>query len=139
MNKLFLLCFFICITKVSAQDGDRLDGNYWNNLDKTNKYFYLKGYFDGINLGYKLSIWGVDSSKIDCALEVVNSFNEHTSNYLQHVTGTQMLDGLDEFYKDYRNRNIMIKDSIWLILNSIAGKSEQEMQLMIETYRENAK
>jgi hypothetical protein len=48
------------------------------------------------------------------------------------------VEGLDIFYSDYRNKKIRINDAVWLIVNSITGKSQEEMDVMIENYRENA-
>jgi hypothetical protein len=41
------------------------------------------------------------------------------------------------FYKDYRNRKIRIYDAVWLVLNSIAGKPQDELDKMIESFRKN--
>lgn len=138
MNKIILFCFVVCIANVFAQSDDRRDGNYWNELPENEKYKYVTGFFDGLELGNRFSYWGMDSSKHDCLAEAIASFREYGNKYFKDVTNIQIVDGLNEFYKDYRNRKIKIIDSIWLISNSIAGMSEQEIQTMIENYRKNA-
>jgi hypothetical protein len=48
------------------------------------------------------------------------------------------VDGLNSFYKDYRNRRIKVPDAVWLVANSIAGKPQNEMDKMIENWRQSA-
>lgn len=48
------------------------------------------------------------------------------------------MDGLDSFYKDYRNRTIKVHDAVWLVVNEIAGTPQQTMGKLIESYRQNA-
>jgi hypothetical protein len=55
------------------------------------------------------------------------------------ITAGQLADGLDVLYGDYRNRNILLLNAVWLVLNSISGKSDAEMQKMIENFRKAAK
>ena len=50
----------------------------------------------------------------------------------------QLVDGLDSFYKDYRNRTIKVHDAVWLVVNEIAGTPQQTMGKLIESYRQNA-
>ncbi|MGH9822017.1 MAG: hypothetical protein ACREDR_01990 [Blastocatellia bacterium] len=57
---------------------------------------------------------------------------------MSEVTAGQVREGLDRFYKDYRNRRILVQNAIWLVLNSIAGKPQADWDKMVENYRKNA-
>jgi hypothetical protein len=50
----------------------------------------------------------------------------YTDNYNKLMTGKterQIIDGIDQFYQDYKNRNIEIHTAVWLILVQINGGS----------------
>jgi hypothetical protein len=50
----------------------------------------------------------------------------------------QVSDGLDAFYKDYRNRSIRVVDAMWVVANSIAGTPQKEIDAMTENFRKYA-
>jgi hypothetical protein len=54
------------------------------------------------------------------------------------VTGGQLVDGLDSFYGDFRNRRILVYSAVWLVLNEIAGTPQDELDKMIQSWRKNA-
>jgi hypothetical protein len=101
----------------------------------------MVGFFDGMQLGYHFSYWGVpaEKSKNDTTLgEIVSSYSDYHQKYFSHVTNLQLADGLDAFYSDYRNREIAVDGAVWLVVNEISGKSDAEMQTMIENWRKGA-
>ena len=54
------------------------------------------------------------------------------------VTAGQIVDGLNVFYEDYRNRKIRIHNAIWLVVQQISGKHKEDMEKTIEYDRRNA-
>ena len=60
--------------------------------------------------------------------------NTHVAN----VANVQLSDGVTKFYEDYRNWKILVANAVWLVLNTISGKSDAEMEKMIEKFRKNA-
>jgi hypothetical protein len=68
----------------------------------------------------------------------MGSYDQFANKYLTNVTNGQVVQGLDEFYSDYRNRRIKVASGVWIVLNEISGKSKDEMQKLIETHRKNA-
>jgi len=141
--KRFFICtllFFIIINIAHA--GDRRDGNYWRALNKSQKSIYVLGFFDGMGLGYNFSYWGFYLSNNDksskLSQKVADSYNKFTTKYFQSVTNIQLVDGLNIFYEDYRNRRIIIRNSVWLVVQSIAGTPKAEMDKMTEKWRQNA-
>jgi hypothetical protein len=69
--------------------------------------------------------------------KIADSSHAMEKKYLTHVTNIQISDGLTTFYGDYRNRTIQIWKAVWLVLNTISGKSEVEMEKMTENFRKH--
>jgi hypothetical protein len=100
----------------------------------------MAGFFDGMELGNNFSYWGIlDKSKNDPSIgKIASSYDQYVDKYLKSVTNSQLADGVDKFYSDYRNRRIQVNDAVWLVLNEISGKSETDMEKMIESWRRPA-
>jgi hypothetical protein len=122
----------------NAQDQSRRDGNWWSQIDGAEKNAYMVGFFDGLVLGEKFSYWGkngmADPSYSD---KVKESFDQYY-NLMKHTTNDQFTDGINVFYRDYRNRRIEVSDAVWIVLNTIVGKTDKEIQVMTENFRKNA-
>ena len=143
MKKLGLLLVFaafaVCSNAVAHGADTRRDGNWWLGLTPTAKLYFAVGFFDGIELGSKFSYWGMTEGKnTDCAGKAVGSFYSYKKKYLADVTNDQIVDGLDSFYSDYKNRRILIPDAVWLVANGIAGTPQKDLDKMIESWRKNA-
>jgi hypothetical protein len=137
---LFTVLFSLIALSVHAADPRRdRDGNWWRGIGIEEKTSYTTGFFDGIQLGHKFSYWAFsnDDKKGECLSDVTKSFVSFSEKYLQNVTNGQLVDGLDAFYSDYRNRSISIDDAVWLVANSIAGTPQDKLDKMIENFRRN--
>lgn len=138
-----ILCLFFITSICFAQKPDRRDGIWWGTISDINtKYVYVIGFFDGMELGYRFSYWGIwDKDKnSSCIRKVSTSFSDYYNKYFSPATtNSQIVDGLNTFYTDYRNEKIEITDAIWIVVNSISGKSQEEIEKMTENYRKNAK
>jgi hypothetical protein len=137
---LILLSVFAVYVQAQAE---RRDGNWWVGETLDVKLNYAVGFFDGMKLGYNFSYWGMtkESDKkvmTPCMSDVNKSFSDYSDKYFSNVTNDQLVDGLDNFYKDYRNRKIKVPDAVWLVVNSISGKPQSEMDKMIEKWRQSA-
>ncbi|OQY74437.1 MAG: hypothetical protein B6D44_04240 [Ignavibacteriales bacterium UTCHB2] len=118
----------------------RKDGNWWTDRDEYGQSMFVIGFFSGMDLGERFSYWKYyDEENNPCDEAAVESYVEYWDNYVANVNSSQVVDGLNEFYKDYRNRKILIKDAVWLILNEISGRPKEEMDVMIENFRKNTK
>jgi len=122
-----------------AED-NRRDGNWWRDQDRLTRSVYIIGFFDGMDLGKNFSYWKFANKKEmnSCIGKVAESYNEYSAKYFKNVTNTQLVDGLDSFYADFRNRNIQVADAVWLVVNSIAGTPQEKLDSMIENWRRNA-
>lgn len=138
--RMYLVICLLVSTSIMSFASDRRDGNYWRELTKLEKATYITGFFDGIGLGNRFSYWGLlkNESGRKSLSAVKESYDGYMEKYTDNVTNLQIADGLDAFYEDYRNRKITTYDAVWLVLNSIAGKTEKEMETMTESFRKNA-
>jgi hypothetical protein len=66
------------------------------------------------------------------------SYLEYDSKYFTHVTNGQLVDGVNQFSSDYRNRGIRIYAAVWLVVQGIAGTSQAEMEKITESWRQNS-
>lgn len=138
---LVMLCVFLMTPQTRNQEFDRRDGNWWRGINRVNKTYYLSGVVDGIELGNKLSLVGIDKNDKayqEVSEQVTTTFSNQRAKYLANVTLIQVADRLDAFYGDSTNRRILAHDATWLVLNQIAGTPQAEMQALIENYRKSA-
>jgi hypothetical protein len=141
--RVIAMVFALCLTAPLSrnQEYDRRDGNWWNQLDATSKPIYVAGLLDGMKLGNDFSVWGVGQSNADCkdAAKLVQSgYADYRAKYLTNVTNIRIVDGLDAFYSDAKNRGILANGATWLVLNQVAGKPPAEMQALVEKWRSGA-
>jgi hypothetical protein len=135
---------FVLLSLISvchAQNKTRRDGNWWNTQGHDLKRFYMIGLFDGMQLGNYFSVWGIqsgDKTSEACEVKAIRSYQNHLDKYFTNVTNGQVADGLDTFYKDYRNRSILVPDAVWVVINSIAGKPQKDIDEMTENFRKSA-
>jgi hypothetical protein len=135
------LLFAMFPLSIHAGINTRRDGNWWNEETRGEKLDYVTGFFDGMDLGSRFSYWGIlDTYGKDatCANQALASYNDFDKKFFTNLTNTQITDGLDTFYKDYRNRSIKVFDAVWIVLNTIAGTSQADIDKMIENWRKNA-
>lgn len=136
-----LVLFAVIPVWVNAQAGRR-DGNWWLNETPANKLNYIVGFFDGMELGHNFSYWGIlkDSGNKEtaCISDSHKSFDSLSAKFFSNVTNGQLVDGIDSFYKDFRNRGIRVPDAVWVVVNEIAGTPKQDIDGMIEGWRQNA-
>jgi hypothetical protein len=122
-------------------DDNRLDGNWWISQQKNDRLFYAVGFFDGIRFGHNFSLWNVpNGTKTEQGVvkQFDQAYQEYFQKYLVNVTGYQLVNGLDNFYSNYRNRRIKVNGAVWLVLNGIAGTPEDKLNKLIESWRENS-
>jgi hypothetical protein len=136
---LLLLCAVLALPALSVADDARRDGNWWRVQGESVRADYMGGFYDGMNLGYYFSYSSiVKNNKADpCRRKVAESFHEHLSKF-KNVKSLQVVDGLNSFYGDFRNRSILVTDAVWLVVNSIVGTPKKELDKMIEDARRDA-
>jgi hypothetical protein len=143
LARILIVALFAGITALplEAQSNERRDGNWWVSQEASYKRSYLLGLFDGVNLGSRLTAWGLPSRTRADSLRtalVVHSFDSMATRFLSKVTNSQLAEGLDTLYADYRNRRILVLYGTWLVLNAIAGTPDDALRSMTEGFRRKA-
>jgi hypothetical protein len=143
MNKpLVFLLLFVMLSSccVLAQTNTHRDGNWWRDKGDIAKLDYITGIFDGMELGHNFTLLGIEGAKekgTTCLVQALSSYSDFSGKFFTSVTNTQIADGLDVFYKDYRNRSIRVYDAIWVVANSIAGTPQEKVDKLTENLRKN--
>ncbi|TDN69096.1 hypothetical protein [Paraburkholderia sp. BL10I2N1] len=116
------------------------NGNFWLTRSSASHIDYILGFLEGAQLGRNFAVWKWDVSSKDGELKItsaLDSYSTEAQKYLSNVTVGQIADGLNQFYSDFRNRNIMIHDAVWLVLEQISGIPDS--QLNLEAWRKNSR
>ncbi len=127
------------LTSTAAADVPR-DGHWWRDQDRLTRIRYLTGFFDGMDLGHKFSYWKFESDeKMEpCIWKVVEAYNEYSAKYFNTLTNIQIMEGLDSFYVDSRNRKILVTNAVWIVLNTLTGTPQDKLDMMVENWRQSA-
>ncbi len=133
-SAVLLVCVLLASACCFSQDANRRDGNWWRTQDKVSTYSYLTGLLDGMDLGRMLAT----SDNRQCLDDVTGNYARLTNKFLSNVTVGQISDGLDEFYKDFRNRRIVTSSAVWIVLNEIVGTPKQQIDKLTESFRRSA-
>jgi hypothetical protein len=145
IQNLLLICIIIAVPVLSSADDNRnrKDGYWWREYDGPTRAAYVVGFYAGMELGYSFSYWKfvtTENIKTDqCMSKMADSYNEYHLRYFKSVTTGQLVDGLDSFYADYRNRRILIVNAVYLVVNAVAGTPQEVMDAATEDLRRKAR
>jgi hypothetical protein len=125
-----MLCSQVCLA-----DENRRDGNVWRTMDQPAKTNYMVGFLDGMDLGHSYSIAQLllKPSTKSCVKPASDSYQDLVKTYMNNVTVGQIVEGLDTFYSDYRNRSIRIYNAVMVVVMPFGGVSKE----VIESYTEH--
>jgi len=91
------------------------DGTWWQSKSAPFKDGFLIGYKDGLNRA------GASASAATPPL------------------GTpQLIEGLDHFYKDFRNVNVQVEDAMPYVRDELTGKSDADLATELQNLRKAA-
>ncbi len=108
----------------TAAAESEFDGQEWNGWSTASKTMYLVGWIDGRAEGTWDAIAALDKklfSKGDAALD-----DPRLQSLQAGVTVGQLLVGVNEFYKDYKNLNIGVRTAVSVVDEQISGKEVTE-------------
>ena len=127
---------FACCVGLSAEEM-RHDGNWWTGQSAGFRLLYILGFMDGMDLGSRFSTPDNVSPQAtpDAGADTRRTYRERTARYFTQVTVGQISDGLDAFYRDYRNRSIGLADGFEIVLRSIKG---EDVEKLIQARRSSA-
>lgn len=106
---------------VHAPAQSDFDGDYWKRKTRDEKTMYLVGFVDGRNLGINEAASALQVSLSESRLASLNS----------RITVGQLLDGLDDFYRDWRNTKIRIREALEYVTMEAQGKDGTKLLLLM--------
>jgi hypothetical protein len=112
----------------------RHDGNWWKSLNNLTKYGYVAGYAEGSEKADATWAYG------ECKTKVTTKYSDavQKGNDYSGMTFGQLIEGVDEFYKDFRNTRILTRDAMMVIKQQISGISQKEIDETLQVLRQTA-
>jgi hypothetical protein len=121
-----------------------LDGYWWEKLDASFKLGWVSGYAKAMDLAGSIQMSTCASNMPLYVKEFPNTdpkvilqkmcLSDTQFDYDGIATG-QLVDGMDAFYKDYRNKQLEIGWAIQYARDSIKGKAVQEVDAEVALWR----
>jgi hypothetical protein len=133
MKSLIYFTLILFIAYVPDLKGAERDGNGWRTLSNTEKTFFAAGLIDGIDFGAQLPIQAISDE--NCGIKAAESFFRQHDKYVVGVATSQVVDGMDAFYSDFKNRKIPVRHAFAVILKQIAGDSNESISKLTENLR----
>jgi hypothetical protein len=114
---------FVCCVGLTAEEA-RHDGTWWNRQSAGFRLLYILGFMDGMDLGSRFSTPENAEVKRTPApgVDARRTYQRRTEHYFANLTVGQISDGLDAFYRDYRNRSITLADGFEIVVRSLKGE-----------------
>lgn len=144
MKKLILVAIIIMGTVAyGAADEIRFDGNFWNKSDRIVKDFFISGILGGIIAGQDRvtasAMEGVEKGQVDLkCFAAVSSLKNSLEADMEKLEAGQIVDNMDEFFSDSKNRSIKVKWAYLVVMQQIKGTSEEEIKKFIESIRQKS-
>jgi hypothetical protein len=112
------LSLLMCLPVQAQSD---FDGDFWITKNEAVKVSYVLGFIDGRNDGINDAADAL-GTKID---------DPRVAKLASRVTLRQIVDGVDEFYKDWRNRKVLLRDTMQYVEDEANGKDDSKLLLVM--------
>ncbi|MGB8012606.1 MAG: hypothetical protein WCF68_13400 [Terriglobales bacterium] len=116
---LFAMSLLLLCLPLNAQTD--FEGDFWKPKNQDVKLSYVFGFVDGRNHGINEAAEAI-GTKID---------DPRLSKLASGETVAQIVDGVDEFYKDWRNRKVLLRDAMQYVLDEANGKDDSKLLLVM--------
>lgn len=96
--------------------------------------------FDGITVGRDFAVRSfTEKNPTDPVIvTILNGFSTTESRLMSNVTVGQVVAGLDDFYREYKNRRIETPYAVEVVLEGTAGMPKDKLETFIEQLRQLA-
>lgn len=140
----FVSLLALCAASSSRGQGEisKHNGKWWSELEPSRKPDFVSGFLDGTYLGHDFSKWNYmneaqsgDQKALSALTKAETSFAAYTKKYLDGVTSTKVVEGLDSLYSEKENKKIPITYAVWIVLRRIAHDPEKDTQTLIKNSR----
>lgn len=123
--KFLLLGLLISFTELASAAS--INGNNWLELPDDMRTAFVAGMFQGVNLGNSLESMTCyegdtpEAQKNSCSVLLQETGNAAITKYLKTKTVGQIAAGINEFYRDYRNRALPLSEAAFIVIRRING------------------
>ena len=129
----------LIFTTPGSGDIFKNNGNDWRGLEVSAKIYYVTGFIAGsraVSEGYDSYECTLDSKADEKFLSVYSKkelkgmcliIKETRRLNIFDITVDTIVKGLDQFYSDYKNRSIKMKDAVYVVKGQIEGRSEMDI------------
>ena len=138
--QMLVILLFSC-GAVSPGEHTRRDGNWWVAQSDVYKLTYVLGMFDGTTVGRDFAVRKFEDKQnlnVTTTTMILNAFTETEQRLMSNVTVGQVVAGLDDFYKDYKNRKIESVYAVEVVLEGAAGTPKNDLETWVEGMRQMA-
>lgn len=162
MRRLYILLFCILfvgllVVKPCWSEWLEIDGYKWTSMDDSMKIGFALGFIWGVSrateegsfalrrLALRLMMPDLNKEVAPTIRELANSDADVLGKKLDlsGITAGQLIEGLDNFYKDYRNMKVLAEEAIWIVKLEIRGAPrefiDEEIRLLRMPEEEGAK
>lgn len=127
-----------------AADKIEMDGYWWEKLDASFKLGWVSGYVKAMDLAgtiqmgecaANMPLYEKQFPNTDPKVLVQKMCLSSTQFDYGGIKMGQFVDGMDAFYKDYRNKQLEVSWAIQYARDSIKGKPAQELEAEVTQWR----
>ncbi len=133
------IALLLLVTSVEAQapslDFDTTDSVVWEKLTPWGKLGYVMGYGHAEQM-YRVVLSGTSPACSESAKRSLDGFLK--SNPSPTASNAQWVAGLDDFYKDWRNKRVPIAFARRVVALELAGRPKHEVDEAARAVREAA-
>lgn len=122
------------LLSVSVLQAQSPEGAMWRTLDAELRLAFAAGLVKGsgdLSAAILLNADDLSPEEIKRSMAAINRL-------AARVTSEQLRDGLDAFFADFRNRGLDITQGAYIVLISIKGAPQPDIEKIVENWRRNA-
>lgn len=120
-----------------AGQAEKPDGSMWSSFSDEMKLGYAVGFLQGVHFGEEMIVVGFGSVGSDAStlLRSQKLYSTYLKGHFSELSAGQIIDGLNVFYRDFRNRNIEMPKAAWVVTHEVVGTPKLEVEATIEALR----
>jgi hypothetical protein len=145
MRTIFLVVAALALSACSlSQTRPKWDGYWWASMTPSFKLGWVTGYAKAMDLAGSLQMATCASNlplysqkfpNLDPKDILQKMCLSSTEFDYDSISMGQFVDGMDSFYRDYRNKQLEVGWAIQYVRDAIKGKSAQELEAEVVTWR----
>jgi len=127
----FAAVLFFSACCFGQQRDDVLRGAAWQSYSEQFKGGYITGYISAMGYASVTTCMSIKDA------EAHKACFSHAQDYdFDSITVGQLLNGINTFYKDFRNFQVPLTMAMSLVRDEIRGRSEQDIQKELDSWRQ---